>query len=68
MDMFADEEYTEKVDMKNEVKVAKGEWLHLQMKLMNKIDDGTRFIFFSLGFSIVEYSIKFKLVKILSTR
>lgn len=40
MDMFADEEYTEKVDMKSEVKVAKGEWLHLQMKLMNKIDDG----------------------------
>ena len=38
--MFADEEYTEKVDMKNEIKVAKGEWLHLQMKLMNKIDDG----------------------------
>ena len=43
--MFADEEYTEKVDMKSEVKVAKGEWLHLQMKLMNKIDDGMRIIF-----------------------
>ena len=67
MDMFADEEYTEKVDMKSEVKVAKGEWLHLQMKLMNKIDDGMRIIF-SIWFSIVEHSIKFKISKILSTR
>ena len=48
--MFADEEYREKVDMKNEVKVAKGEWLHLQMKLMNKIDDGMRISFFNYGF------------------
>ena len=67
MDMFADEEYTEKVDMKSEVKVAKGEWLHLQMKLMNKIDDGMRIIF-SIWFSILEHSIKFKISKILSTR
>ena len=65
--MFADEEYTEKVDMKSELKVAKGEWLHLQMKLMNKIDDGMRIIF-SIWFSIVEHSIKFKISKILSTR
>ena len=67
MDMFADEEYTEKVDMKSEVKVAKGEWLHLQMKLMNKIDDGMR-IMFSIWFSILEHSIKFKISKVLSTR
>ena len=39
MDMFADEDYRSVMDMSKEVRVAKGDWLHLQMKLMNKIDD-----------------------------
>jgi len=39
MDMFGDEDYRNVMDMSKEVRVAKGDWLHLQMKLMNKIDD-----------------------------
>lgn len=40
MDMYSNDEYTTKMDLSKEVRVAKGDWLHLQMKLMNKIDDG----------------------------
>jgi len=40
MDMYSNEEFSSRMDMTQEVKVAKGEWLHLQMKLMNKIDEG----------------------------
>lgn len=40
MDMFSNEDFSSRMDMTQEVRVAKGDWLHLQMKLMNKIDDG----------------------------
>ena len=39
MDMYTNSDFTTTVDMKKEVRVAKGEWLNLQMQLMNKIDD-----------------------------
>jgi len=38
--MYSSDEYRTKMDLSKEVRVAKGDWLHLQMKLMNKIDEG----------------------------
>ena len=41
MDMYEDNGFTKKLDFKNQqVTVAKGDWLHLEMNLRTVVDDG----------------------------
>ena len=41
MDMFQGDDFQEKLDLSNnQVSIAKGEWLHLEMNLRTVVDDG----------------------------
>ena len=45
MDMFDSESFDNKLDMRNdEVSIAKGEWLHLEMNLRTVVHQGNNFI------------------------
>ena len=42
MDMFSGDDFQEKLDLSNnDVSIAKGDWLHLEMNLRTVGDDGT---------------------------
>ena len=41
MDMFSGDDFQEKLDLSNnDVSIAKGDWLHLEMNLRTVVDDG----------------------------
>ena len=46
MDMFSGDDFQEKLDLSNnDVSIAKGDWLHLEMNLRTVVDDGKFYVF-----------------------
>ena len=49
MDMFSGDDFQEKLDLSNnDVSIAKGDWLHLEMNLRTVVDDGKYYVQFFL--------------------
>ena len=47
MDMFSGDDFQEKLDLSNnDVSIAKGDWLHLEMNLRTVVDDGKFYVQF----------------------
>ena len=45
MDMFSGDDFQEKLDLSNnDVSIAKGDWLHLEMNLRTVVDDGKFYV------------------------
>ena len=50
MDMFSGDDFQEKLDLSNnDVSIAKGDWLHLEMNLRTVVDDGKFYVFFPVS-------------------
>ena len=56
MDMFDSESFDNKLDLRNdEVSIAKGEWLHLEMNLRTVVHQGNNFVKVFTRFSAAKF-------------